>query len=40
MDLEEIEDLISYNLSYEITPYETLELIDRLDLIEYFNDWF
>ena len=37
MDLEEIEDLVSYNLNFNISVKETLESINRLDLIEYFE---
>lgn len=33
MDSDEIDDLISYNLSYDITVVETLTMIDRLDLL-------
>jgi hypothetical protein len=37
MDLDEIEELIYYNKSYNVSVLETLELINRLDLIEYFD---
>jgi len=36
MDFEEIEDLIGWNLSFNISIKETLEDINRLDLLEYF----
>ena len=35
--LDEIEDLISWNLSFNIPIKETLKGINRLDLINYFN---
>ena len=35
--LDEIEDLIGWNLSYDITIEETLTEIDRLDLLQYFS---
>ena len=35
-DLEEIEDLITWNLSYGICIKDTLKDIDRLDLLELF----
>lgn len=38
MDLEEIEDLIFWNLSFNITIEETLKGIDRKDLIDYFKN--
>jgi len=34
----EIEELVFYNMSYNITEYETLELINRLDLLDYFEE--
>ena len=36
-ELDEIEDLIGWNLSYDITIEETLTEIDRLDLLQYFS---
>ena len=35
--LDEIEDLIGWNLSYDITIEQTLIEIDRLDLLDYFS---
>ena len=34
MDPDEIDDLILYNLSYDVPIVETLTMIDRLDLLE------
>ncbi len=34
--IEEIEDLICWNLSFGITKYETLNEIGRLDLFDLF----
>ena len=39
-ELEEIEDLIAYNLSYCVSIKETLTEINKLDLLEYFEDIF
>ncbi len=39
MDLDEIEDLIGWNLSFNISIPETLADINRLDLLEFFRDW-
>tara|TARA_R100000388_G_scaffold16325_1_gene12868 strand:+ start:914 stop:1051 length:138 start_codon:yes stop_codon:yes gene_type:complete len=39
MDIEEIEDLVSYNLSFGISIKKTLEDIKRLDLLEFFKDY-
>ena len=36
MNLEEIEELVFFNLSFNISVKDTLKLIDRLDLKEYF----
>jgi|TARA_A100000171_G_C2033608_1_gene97020 hypothetical protein len=36
MDLEEIEDLIFYNLSFNVSVEKTLKDIDRMDLLELF----
>ena len=36
IDFEEIEDLIGWNLSFEISKYETLKEIGRLDLFDLF----
>lgn len=38
MDLEEIEDLVSWNLSFNISVEETLKDINRLDLLYLFKD--
>ncbi len=38
--LEEIEDLIAYNLSYGVSLKDTLTEINKLDLLEYFEDIF
>jgi len=38
MDLEEIEDLIGWNLSFNISVEETLKDINRLDLLYLFKD--
>ncbi len=38
MDLEKIEDLVSWNLSFNISVQETLKDIDRLDLLHLFID--
>ena len=35
--LDEIEDLIGWNLSYDISVKETLTEIKRLDLLDYFT---
>ena len=35
--LDEIEDLIGWNLSFNITIEDTLTGIDRLDLLQYFS---
>lgn len=35
-NLDEIEELVYYNLSYDIQVKETLELINRLDLLDFF----
>tara|TARA_R110002020_G_scaffold246545_1_gene460395 strand:- start:803 stop:916 length:114 start_codon:yes stop_codon:yes gene_type:complete len=37
MDLEEIDDLIAWNLSFNISIEETLKMINRLDLLHLFN---
>lgn len=37
MNLEEIEELVDYNKSYNVSVLETLELINRLDLKDYFD---
>lgn len=37
MDIEEIEDLIGWNLSYNISVAETLADIGRMDLIDFFD---
>ena len=36
MDLDEIEDLVYYNLSFNVPIKDTLEEIKRLDLLDYF----
>lgn len=36
MDLEEIEDLILYNLSFNVSVEKTLKDIDRMDLLVLF----
>ena len=36
MDLEEIDDLIDWNLSFNISIEETLKMINRLDLLHLF----
>jgi hypothetical protein len=38
--LEDIEDLLAFNLSYGVPIKDSLEEIKRLDLLEYFNDIF
>lgn len=38
MNLEEIEELVYYNLSFNIEIKETLKYINRLDLLNYFNN--
>ena len=35
--LDEIADLIEWNLSFNITVKDTLEDINRIDLLYYFN---
>ncbi len=35
--LDEIEELIGWNLSFGITTHETLKEINRLDLLTYFS---
>ena len=35
--LDEIEDLIRWNLSFEITIEDTLTQINRLDLLDFFT---
>jgi hypothetical protein len=37
MDFEEIEDLVRWNLSYDVSAEETLTEIGRLDLLEIFK---
>jgi hypothetical protein len=34
--LDEIEELIYWNLSFNISINDTLKMIDRLDLLNYF----
>ena len=34
MDIEEIEEIIYFNLSYGVSPEETLTDLGRLDLLE------
>ena len=36
MDIEEIEELINWNLSFDIPIHETLKELNKLDLLEYF----
>ena len=36
MILDTIEDLIQFNLSFDIPIEDTLKRIDRMDLLEYF----
>jgi len=36
MNMEEIEDLIGWNLSFNINVEQTLKDINRLDLLGYF----
>ena len=36
MILDTIEDLIQFNLSFDIPIEDTLKKIDRMDLLEYF----
>ena len=36
MILDTIEDLIHFNLSFDIPIEDTLKRIDRMDLLEYF----
>ncbi len=38
MNLEELEELVSYNLSYGISILETLNMFDFLEYKEYFED--
>lgn len=35
--IEEIEDIIEYNLSYGISAFETLTDLGHFDLIDYFD---
>jgi|DEB0MinimDraft_6_1074348.scaffolds.fasta_scaffold129950_2 hypothetical protein len=35
-NLDEIEDLVCWNLSFDIEVKETLESINRLDLLDFF----
>jgi len=37
MDFDEIEDLVAWNLSFNITVYDTLEMLGRLDLLDILN---
>jgi hypothetical protein len=37
MTIDEIEDLISYNLTFGISIKDTLKYINRLDLLTYFE---
>jgi len=36
-ELEEIEDLIGWNMSFNISVYDTLKEIDRLDLYDLYK---
>jgi len=38
MNLEELADLVSYNLSFGILPFDTLEMFDLSEYKEYFAD--
>tara|TARA_R110002167_G_scaffold170407_1_gene368315 strand:- start:9 stop:149 length:141 start_codon:yes stop_codon:yes gene_type:complete len=38
--LDDIEELIAWNLSYDITLKESLTEINRLDLLDYFSIFF
>lgn len=38
MTIDEIEELIYYNLSFNINVIDTLKSIERLDLLYYFSD--
>jgi len=40
MSFEEIEELVSWNLSFNISVKETLKDINRLDLLDFFLDLF
>jgi len=37
MDIDEIEELLAWNLSFNIPIHETLDDINRLDLLDYFK---
>jgi hypothetical protein len=37
MNIDEIEDLVSYNNSYGISIKHTLQFLNRLDLLDYFT---
>ena len=37
MNIDEIEDLVFWNLSFGVSIKETLTEIDRLDLLDSFN---
>ena len=39
-EMDDIEDLIDWNLQYNIRLRDTLSGIDRLDLYGYFQTWF
>ena len=38
--LEEVEELIDWNLSFGIPIKETLESLKRVDLVDLFNNFF
>ena len=38
--LDDIEELISWNLSFNVSVKDTLEGINRLDLLDYFSIFF
>lgn len=37
MDSDEIDELVSYNLSYDISVVDTLTMINRLDLLTAYS---
>ena len=38
--LDDIEEMISWNLSFNVSVKDTLEGINRLDLLDYFSLFF
>ena len=37
MNIDEIEELVYYNLSYGVSAFETLNFLERLDLLPRFE---